>query len=312
MATRRDPLADLDRRIRVSGARLLAILSEARNRNDARIAALARKRAPHQRRTVIEWIGNDLNPAFALLERSVVEWAREVVDDAGRSWWTMAAMDRGVRFADVQTPTAYSRGRALMFFEYDVKPSIAAQTNRMRAQEISAIRRAFEDVAQLGQVQGLAGNQRMRLARDRFLAEAGTDRDAWRFIDRAGKKWSTGSYWSMLTRTVNATTARQAYHDELAQAGEDLVRIVNAGDPCSKCDPWGGRIVSVSGADGRFPSLADARKAGVFHPNCVCHTRFVSTSGDVAMIDAQSDIGPPEDAWSPTPPKRKRADATGV
>lgn len=44
--------------------------------------------------------------------------------------------------------------------------------------------------------------------------------------------------------------------------------VVGPEDGGSVCTDWVGAVVSVSGADHRFPALVDALEDGLFHPNC--------------------------------------------
>jgi len=51
-------------------------------------------------------------------------------------------------------------------------------------------------------------------------------------------------------------------------ANTDLMVVVGPEDGGSVCTDWVGAVVSVSGADVRFPALVDAVEDGLFHPGC--------------------------------------------
>ena len=106
---------------------------------------------------------------------------------------------------------------------------------------------------------------------DRFLAK-GVDK----FVDAAGNHWHLDAYARMAGRTVAGQTAVQGQLDEMVGRGKDLVIISDSARECATCRPWEGRILSVTGAslgqvvDGRRveATVAQARGAGLWHPNC--------------------------------------------
>lgn len=100
------------------------------------------------------------------------------------------------------------------------------------------------------------------------------------FVDRRGRQWSLSSYAEMATRTASNQAAVFGYADRLVESGYDLVIVSDATEECDRCRPWEGKILSVSGTSkqGRMTknghsftvagTLAEARAAGLFHPNC--------------------------------------------
>lgn len=83
-----------------------------------------------------------------------------------------------------------------------------------------------------------------------------------------------------LVSHVEATVQHEAgqaviagFTQRLAEDGDDLVIVTESPHPCPLCTPWEHKVLSVSGADPRRPSMATAREAGLFHPNCH-HTVF--------------------------------------
>lgn len=110
------------------------------------------------------------------------------------------------------------------------------------------------------------------------------------FRDRSGRNWRLSSYAEMATRTATARARQDAKHDRLSAEGLDLVIVGGDSDRCTRCRPWHGRILSVSGRsrgtirvehpirDGEYVevpvagSVAEARAAGWGHPQCRCST----------------------------------------
>lgn len=120
--------------------------------------------------------------------------------------------------------------------------------------------------------QVLLGTQTRREA-----AQAALDEFAGRgitgFMDRSGRNWEMASYVEMSTRAATANAAITGHSDRLLAAGIDTVQVSDAPQECSKCRPWEGKVLSLSGtarADG-VPvagTLAQAKADGLFHPGC--------------------------------------------
>ncbi len=104
------------------------------------------------------------------------------------------------------------------------------------------------------------------------------------FTDRAGRRWRPDTYADMALRT-SAFRAQTAGHQQrLRQRGFDLVVVSHHRNPSPQCQPFEGKILSLSGATpngeqrvdgvrGRTTvrvkaSLDEARAKGFQHPNC--------------------------------------------
>lgn len=88
------------------------------------------------------------------------------------------------------------------------------------------------------------------------------------FVDSAGRSWDLASYAEMTTRTGIGQAHVQGHLDALSARGHDLVIVSDSPDECRICRRWEGKVLSISGTDARQPSVASARAAGLFHPNC--------------------------------------------
>ena len=99
------------------------------------------------------------------------------------------------------------------------------------------------------------------------------------FRDKAGRRWETGAYAEMATRTTAGQAAVTGHTDRLQALGHDLVIVSDSPEECGLCRPWEGQVLSISGqsrgraSDGTriAGSVARARGAGLQHPNCT-HT----------------------------------------
>ena len=87
------------------------------------------------------------------------------------------------------------------------------------------------------------------------------------FVDRSGRRWEMATYAEMATRTATGRAAIQGHIDRQTEYGRELVIISDHSRECPLCRPWEGKILSLKGG-GRYPSLDEARAAGLFHPNC--------------------------------------------
>jgi len=113
-----------------------------------------------------------------------------------------------------------------------------------------------------GDIQGQSVD---RIARD--IRQTFAD-DGFRvMIDRAGRKWQLPDYSEMLARTNLIKTANEGVVNRLSELGYDLVEWMTADSPCDICDPFDGKIFSVSGNSDQYPAL-DVQPPR--HPNCRC------------------------------------------
>jgi hypothetical protein len=88
------------------------------------------------------------------------------------------------------------------------------------------------------------------------------------FTDRAGRRWELASYTEMAVRTVTAQAAVNGALDRFQSFGMDLVIVSDAPAECSLCRPWEGKVLSITGRTPGYPTMAEARAAGLWHPNC--------------------------------------------
>lgn len=104
------------------------------------------------------------------------------------------------------------------------------------------------------------------------------------FTDRRGRRWDLASYTEMATRTTVAHAAVEAALDRFRQNGINLVIVSNAPQECTRCRPWEGKVLALTGAAGTRQvehgiedrmvtvdvagTVAQAVAAGLMHPNC--------------------------------------------
>lgn len=97
-----------------------------------------------------------------------------------------------------------------------------------------------------------------------------------RFRAEDGKRWHLDTYVRMAGRTTAQHLMVEGQLDGMVARGKDLGVVSDSVRECALCRPWEGRLLSISGAsagqevDGLVVvgSIAEARAAGLWHPNC--------------------------------------------
>ena len=94
------------------------------------------------------------------------------------------------------------------------------------------------------------------------------DRGITGFTARDGTEWNISRYSKMLAQETVNQSFRAGTINRLQSRGHDLVRLSSHSGSCPKCTPWQGRTMSLSGTDPDYPSVDEARGAGIFHIGC--------------------------------------------
>jgi hypothetical protein len=69
-------------------------------------------------------------------------------------------------------------------------------------------------------------------------------------------------------RTVQWKPTLQGTANRLVEQGHDLIKVSTHRGACPLCEPWQGKILSITGKTEGYPTLEEAKAAGLFHPNC--------------------------------------------
>lgn len=88
------------------------------------------------------------------------------------------------------------------------------------------------------------------------------------FQDRAGRDWNMKSYTEMVARTTTMEAHLEGTKNRILEHGYDLVKITTHPGSCEKCLPYEGKVLSLSGKTPGYPTLAEAKAKGLFHPRC--------------------------------------------
>ncbi len=98
--------------------------------------------------------------------------------------------------------------------------------------------------------------------------------------------------WSeTIARTRSRALQEKGLHDEMAEAGFDLV-IVSIGGSGDMCKHWEGKILSISGKTPGYQTVTEAQRIHLFHFRCVHSTSPVIITEDEAgpKIWGRSDL----------------------
>lgn len=158
---------------------------------------------------------------------------------------------------------------------------LAKVETAMTNQTMSAYHRIITEVATLVDAGTTTRLQAAKRALDLFANKGITG-----FVDRAGRRWELRTYVEMAVRTHVANIMVDAHTARIQSAGVKLVMVSQAPYECDLCKAWEGKVLALDGPKGEHQvtvqragergsitirvagTLAEARSAGLFHPNC--------------------------------------------
>ncbi|MCX5197219.1 phage minor capsid protein [Streptomyces sp. NBC_00249] len=242
------------------------------------------------------------SPRWAELKLASIGNLRQAVEEI-----SAALQDDTTGAVATALATAYNRGRQAAVAELgalDIGRELVARETLPQAASVDRlaasyardtrplyqrITRAVVDtyrsiVARVSGAQLLTGTTR-REASQRAL-DAFAQRGITGFVDSSGRRWDMASYAEMAVRSVTARAAIEGHIDALAEIQIGWVIVSDAPLECPLCRPWEGEILTLGPETGPHTvraqheledrtvavhlagSLAEARAAGLFHPNC--------------------------------------------
>lgn len=231
----------------------------------------------------------------------------DAIEHALRIGYNRGVAAAGADLAGVGTELGISFGRVN---EHAVTALVKATQARVELTHLR-IRRwttdVYTDVVHQSAGQVITGVETRQQAARRALAEY-AKRGVTGFVDKAGRGWDLATYAEMSTRTAAAQATVQGHVDKLQENGLDLVMVSNAPEECSRCRPWEGKVLSLSGSGlGRHSgdnlhgsgtvtitvehTLAQATDAGLFHPNCRHSTALYQVGVTVPLVDTADPEG---------------------
>ncbi len=207
-----------------------------------------------------------------LLQR--VQQLRADLLSGSRTWCTEAIPDsymKGVAWADSES-LAGSKLLAGFGSIHQQAAQVLAENafGRLSAVDQVVGRRVddvFRSVALEHAKGSVIGYQTTRQTAKRIREDL-TERGITGFVDKAGHEWDMRRYAKVLAQETTNGAFRQGTINRFQEKGYDLVRLSSHSGSCKQCAPWQARTLSLSGS-GNYPSLDEARGAGVFHVGCL-------------------------------------------
>ena len=298
-----NPLAKLERRSDVTTRSLVRELRSRLASIRARIVATKDPAYAKSQEELFDAIARSLERFGKSLDRhlkddvvsAATDAARRAEDEAGALVrWDEARLKRYWRYVAPQ------QGKNLA----------AVFTDKMSEDLITSLRQSLVEVEREAVIEGWTMNEKQKAVQDRW-AQLARDDSAFKFVDRSGKTWDNARYLQMLTRTTSQRVYNDALADRFAEDGDRYARITSMGTPgCKACAAWQGQIVVLAGKSRQFPTLAEARAAGVFHPNCLCTLEYIDEDIDADEIKRQRDAGKVD--WEDADAVQRRADEIAV
>lgn len=273
-----DPLAKLEKAEEKAVRDLLAYVLAAREKIAGKITLEAAKRdiAGNARRrgTLFEEIVATLRELSGEMDAEI----RDLMSEAGLLGHDRILVDLRAAGAAAKL-VRYDPARNARYFDL-IRPatgrSLAAVfTEKMSETGIRALRTAVVDSLRQAQVDGMTANQTQKLLQSKWDELAGNE-NAFRFIDRSGRPWEEARYLQMVVRTSAQRVFVESGVDTLIGNGYRFARISDDGDKdCKICAAWEGKIILLVGRSRKFPTYAEAKAAGVWHPNCTHRLEYI-------------------------------------
>lgn len=86
--------------------------------------------------------------------------------------------------------------------------------------------------------------------------------------DKRGREWELDRYAEMLFRTKAVEARNRGLVNRMVENDYDLVQVSAHFGSCEMCEPWQGKILSITGENKGYPTVQKAEAGGLFHPNC--------------------------------------------
>jgi len=194
----------------------------------------------------------------------------------GSRTWCEQAIPRiyieGAKFADGQMENMGRKIAVGFGAIHQQAAQVLAETAYNRFDEVAiTIGRRVDDIYRTLALESIRGSvvgyrtweQVARKYREQLAEEGVTG-----FKDRRERKWNMRSYSEMVARTTTMEAHLQGTANRLAEHGHDLVKVSSHTGACEKCIPWQGKVLSLTGKTPGYPTLEEAKSAGLFHPRC--------------------------------------------
>jgi hypothetical protein len=220
---------------------------------------------------------------------------------AGSKTWCEEAVPHiyteGIQFADAEI--ARYGGQVISGFgaiHQEAAQVLAENTYNRYADVVDFIGRRTDDIRRklaLESVRGtVVGYETWQQVADNYrakLAEEGITG----FRDRANREWNMSTYAEMVARTTTMQVHLEGTANRLLEQGHDLIEISSHVGACPLCVPWEGKVLSLTGKTPGYPTLEEAKAAGLFHVNCRhAYGLYIDLDKEIERLEAELAAAP--------------------
>lgn len=204
-----------------------------------------------------------------------VEAILQQLREGNRTWCTEAiprVYSQGLYSADVMLKDIGATIQAGFGAIHQQAAQVLAENAYQRLEDVvQVIGRQVDDIYRelaLENVRGtVVGYDTWKQTARRYREQL-AERGVTGFKDRSGRMWNMRTYCEMHARTVCMEAHLQGTANRLVEQGHDLVKVSTHRGACELCQPWQGKILSITGKTKGYPTLEEAKAAKLFHPRC--------------------------------------------
>jgi hypothetical protein len=232
-----------------------------------------------------------------------IEAILQQLRDGNRTWCTEAiprVYSQGLYSADAMLKDTGAIVKAGFGAIHQQAAQVLAENAYQRFEDVAqVIGRQVNDIYRelaLENVRGsVVGYDTWKQTARRFREQL-AERGVTGFKDRAGRMWNMRTYTEMVARTTTAEAHLQGTANRLVEQGHDLVKVSTHRGACELCQPWQGAILSITGKTEGYPTLEEAKAAGLFHPNCRhAYGLYIDLDKEIEEPERELDLTPEEE-----------------
>lgn len=186
-----------------------------------------------------------LRPRLTRLIRNLTNWVMRIIGDT---------------FADLrQTHPTDQQGAARDELYKSLRPLLVS----VQHSATTAFDKAVKNIT----ATNAEGDQQRKQAINAEIAKL-RQRGILHYRDNAGRLWQLEHYAAVVSDRFAIDTAIRVGTQQLAGQGIDLVTVDYVDGACPKCGLWQRKTLSLTGTTPGYPTLTQARSAGLYHPGC--------------------------------------------
>ena len=224
-----------------------------------------------------------------------IEAILQQLREGNKTWCTEAiprVYSQGLHAADAMLKEAGISTSAAFGAIHQQAAQVLAENAFQRLEDVAqVIGRQVNDIYRelaLENVRGaVVGYDTWKQTARRFREQL-AERGVTGFKDRSGRMWNMRTYTEMHARTVCMQAHLEGTANRLVEQGHDLVKVSTHRGACELCQPWQGKILSITGKTKGYPTLEEAKAAGLFHPRCRhAYSLSIDLDAEIAKLERE-------------------------